>query len=48
MALEQKVNQPLIEGYSDIPIYKVLINGTIVYVNESNIRGNVEWEKKSM
>ena len=38
MAIEKSVKKHLIEMYSNILIYKVLINGTISYIHESNIR----------
>ena len=46
MAFEHNVTDRSIRSYMNIPIYKVLINGNISYVNESNIRGTVEWEEK--
>ncbi len=41
MAIEKSVKQHLIEMYSNILIYKVLVNGTISYIHESSIKGVV-------
>ena len=45
MAIEKNVTEALIRSYSNIAIYKVLINGKITYVNESNIRGAISWSE---
>ena len=42
MALEKNITDSVIRSYSQIAIYKVLIGGSISYVNESNIRGILE------
>ena len=39
MAIESDVKAELIESFAKIAIYKAVINSTISYINESNIRG---------
>ena len=46
MAFEKNVTDATIRSYSHIAIYKVLMDGKISYVNESNIKGIVSWEKE--
>ena len=46
MAFKQNVTDPTIRSYMNIAIYKVLIDSSITYVNESNIRGIAGWERK--
>ena len=41
MALEKAVKEKLIEQYINIRIYKVIINSTISYIHETNIKGTV-------
>ena len=42
MAFNHKVNESLVHAYTNIPIYKVLLDGRITYVNESNIKDVLE------
>tara|TARA_A100001011_G_scaffold372546_1_gene431073 strand:- start:654 stop:878 length:225 start_codon:yes stop_codon:yes gene_type:complete len=42
MAFHKGVTDKTIQSYMHIAIYKVLIDSSITYVNESNIRGVVE------
>ena len=42
MAFNHKVDESLIHAYTNIPIYKVLLDGKITYVNESNIKDILE------
>ena len=46
IALNPNITDALIKTYMNIAIYKVLISSTISYVNESNISGVIEWERK--
>ena len=43
MAFNHNVKDETIKSYMHIAIYKTLINGNITYVNESNIKGVIEW-----
>ena len=47
LALNPDITGVLIETYMNIAIYKVLIDSTITYVNESNISEVIQWEKES-
>jgi len=42
MAFNHKVDDSLVHAYTNIPIYKVLLDGKITYVNESNIKDVLE------
>lgn len=44
MALPKNITDQVIKSYSHIAIYKALINGSITYINESNIVGVIEWK----
>lgn len=41
MAFEKKVVDEIIESYSNIILYKVIIDGNITYINESNVVGRL-------
>ena len=45
MAFNHNVKDSLVHAYTNIPIYKVLLDGRITYVNESNIKDIVKNEK---
>ena len=47
LSLNPDLSDTLIETYMHIAIYKVLIDSTITYVNESNISEVIQWEKES-
>ncbi len=47
VAIEKSVKKHLIEMYSNILIYKVLVDGTISYIHESNIKGVVCGKKNT-
>ena len=47
MGFNHDVKDRVINSYIHIAIYKVLIDGRISYVSESNIRGIIEWEKET-
>ena len=47
MAIEQKVAESLINTYINVLIYKVMLNSTITFIQESNIKGIVCREKKN-
>lgn len=46
MAFNKNIKDRVIRSYMHIAVYKALINGNITYVNESNIKGIVEWKRK--
>jgi len=46
MAIEQKVAESLIKTYINVLIYKVMLNSTITFIQESNIKGIVCRVKK--
>ncbi len=46
MGFNHNVKERLINSYMHIAIYKALIGGRISYVNESNIKGVLEWKEK--
>lgn len=41
------IDNRLLRSFQEVSVYKVLIHGTICYINETNIKGIVECEKKS-
>ena len=47
MAIEEKVAESLIKTYINVLIYKVMLNSTITFIQESNIKGIVCREKKN-
>lgn len=48
LALNPNISDALIKTYMHIAIYKVLIDSTISYVNESNIVGVIECEREKL
>ncbi len=46
MSFQKDMSDSVIHSYMHIAIYKVLIDGRISYVNESNIRGIIECQKE--
>ena len=46
MGFNHNVKERVINAYMHIAIYKTLIGGRISYVNESNIKGVLEWKEK--
>ena len=38
MAIEASLKEALMQSFMNIPIYKVIINSTISYIDESNIK----------
>ena len=38
MAIDVSLKETLMQSFMNIPIYKVIINSTISYIDESNIR----------
>jgi len=48
LSLNPNISEALIKTYMHIAIYKVLIDSTISYINESNINGVIEWEKEKL
>ena len=47
---ESSMGNPLFQSFKEIVMYKVLIHGTICYINETNIKGIFRWgkEKKNL
>ena len=48
MAYSAEITDETIRSYMHIPIYKVLMNGSITHVSESNIMEVVECDQKNM
>ena len=46
MAIDQNVSESLIKTYINVLVYKVMLNSTITFIQESNIKGIVCREKK--
>ena len=48
MAVDSNAKEELLKSFMNIAIYKVVINSTISYINESNIKELILWNEENM
>lgn len=48
MAFSLSMADDSIKTYMNIAVYKALVDGSITYLNESNIAGVIEWKTKKI